>query len=156
MLIKLTAVPHPDLNGGKPWPIYVDPRHVLFITRTVHHHVKLMHGDLKREVADDLYEHAQRLNKLLSEKWPNAIDTSEAADWAKKLHMAGHAVNEAYQVWARAYREQDLHPRVECTEIQLACGTALEHGVMLARTWVTESPEQVADLVEGPFAKGHP
>jgi hypothetical protein len=36
---------------------------------------------------------------------------------------------------------------VECTEVQLACGTALEHGVMLTRVWVTETPEDVFEKI---------
>lgn len=148
MLIKLTALAHPDINGGQPWPVYIDATRIISISRAVHQHIKLLNADVKREAADDLYGHVQRLNNFLAEKWPTAIDTSDAAEWAKKIHRAAHEVGEAYQAWSRSWRAEDLHPRVECTEIQLACGTALEHGVMLARHWVTEDPDKIAELVE--------
>lgn len=154
MLIKLTALPHPDINGGRAWPVYIDPRMVMVITRCMHQHVKLLHADLKRELYDDLFSSTQRLHKFLHEKWPEAIDTSESAAWAKSMNMAAGAVNDAYNAWGRAYRADDFHPKQECTELQLACGTALEHGVMLARVWVSESPEQVADLINPTDPRG--
>ena len=33
-LIKLTAIPHPDINQGRPAPVYVDPDHVVLIYPT--------------------------------------------------------------------------------------------------------------------------
>lgn len=147
MLIKLTAAPHPDLNGGLPWPTYIDASRILSIGRAMHQFARLDRQMLKTECYDEMYFGIQRLVKLLGEKLPTEIDTQEAAKWAKELHMASHEVQSAYQVWGRAFNTQDLHPSVECTEIQLACGTALEHGVMLARHWVTESPEEVAEAI---------
>jgi hypothetical protein len=76
-LIKLTALPHPDLNGGKPWPVYVD-RRVLLITRSWHQHVKIAHGDVKREVYDDLYSGARRLAKMVNDA--HADDDRRRAD----------------------------------------------------------------------------
>lgn len=158
-LIKLNSVPHPDLNNGAPWPLFIDASRVLLITRTVHQQVKMMHGDLKREVYDDLYSGARRLAQLVNEKMPMSIENEQAAKWAKEMHNLCHEVNESYQAWGRAYQADDYHPRIECTEVQLACGTALEHGVMLTRVWVSNPIEEVANLVAhglsiNPF--GHP
>lgn len=143
-MIKLTGVPHPDINGGLPWPVYIDASRVLMITRTRHQQVKLLNAGLKRELYDDLYGATQRLTERLNKDFPSTIDNEKAAGWAKDLHMLAHAVNEAASAWGRAFRNDDFHPDVECTELQLACGTALEHGVMLSRVWVSEAPEEVA------------
>jgi hypothetical protein len=146
-LIRLTALPHPDLNGGKPWPVYVDRSRVLLITRSWHQHVKIAHGDVKREVYDDLYSGARRLAKMVNDEMPMAIDDERTAKWAKEMHALCHDVNECYQAWGRSFRAEDFYERVECTEVQLACGTALEHGVMLTRVWVTDSPEDVFEKI---------
>ena len=146
-LIKLTALAHPDLAGGNPWPVYVDASRVLLITRSSHQFLKLGAADLKREVYDDLWAGARRLEKLLNEKMPDEIDTQEAAKWSKELRMLSSDIQTAYSAWGQAYRQDDLHPRVECTEVQLACGTALEHGVMLTRVMVTETPDEVVRLI---------
>ena len=146
-LIKLTALTHPEVNGGTPYPVYVDASRVLLISRSSHQFLKMGAADLKREVYDDLWAGARRLEKLLNEKMPDEIDTQEAAKWAKEIRMLAREVQEAYSAWGQAYRQDDFYPRVECTEVQLACGTALEHGVMLTRVMVTETPEEVNDKV---------
>ena len=148
-LIKLTALSHPELNEGKSWPVYIDASRVLLITRSSHSFPKLGAEDLKREVYDDLWAAMRRYEKLLTVKMPNEIDTQDAMKWAKEMHMVSHEIQGAYQAWGQAYRTQDFHPRVNCTEVQLACGTALEHGVMLTRVSVTETPEEVFELVSG-------
>ena len=153
-LIKLTALSHPDLDGGISWPVYVDASRVLLITRSSHQFLKLGAADLKREVYDDLWAGARRFAKLLNEKMPNEIDTQEAAKWAREMRMLSGEIKTSYSAWGQPYRQDDLHTRVECTEVQLACGTALEHGVMLTRVMVTETPEQVYQAIE--WAAGRP
>lgn len=147
MLIKLTGIPHPDVNGGQSWPIYIDATRVLFITRSIHRPVKMMNSNLKAELYDDLYDSTRRLHEHLQKVWPTEIDNQEAAAWAKTMTMASQAVNEAYSQWNRSYRADEFWAPVECTEIQLACGTALEHGVMLARMWCMEQPDEVAKTI---------
>lgn len=92
----------------------------------------------------------KRLTKLLIEKMPNEIDNQEAAKWAKEMHLLMHDVQACHAAWGQAYREDDYHPRLACTEVQLACGTALEHGVMLTRIMVTETPDEVATIIRRP------
>lgn len=142
-LIELTALPHPDMNEGKSWPVFVDASRILNITRGRHQNLRLDRQRLKIEVYDDLFFGIQRLTRLLMDKMPTEIDNQEAAKWAKEMHAVSHDVQECYSVWGRAYRSEDFHPPTECTEIQLACGTALEHGVMLARIFVVEQPDEV-------------
>ena len=146
-LIKLTGLPHPELFEGKPQAVYIDASRVLFITRTHRQHSKVNSEQLKIEAYDDLYSGIQRLTKLMRDKMPQEIDTSAAAKWTKDIHLASHDVQEAFSAWGRAYRADDYHPGMECTEVQLACGTALEHGVMLTRVWVSETPEQIVDAI---------
>lgn len=147
-LIKLSGVPHPDLNGGKAQPVFIDASRVLLISGGYQQHPKIGAIELKREVYDDLYSGIQRLTKMIQDKTPAEIDTQQTAAWAKDMHMLAHELQDAYGAWARAYRTEDYYPRLDCTEVHLACGTALEQGVMLTRVWVTESPEHVYSLVE--------
>ena len=70
-----------------------------------------------------------------------------AVEWMSRAREAASLVTQAHELWARSWKVEDQHPVQSCTEIQLACGTALEHGVMLARVWVSETPEEVAALV---------
>lgn len=144
MLVKLTGIPHPEINGGVPWSVYVDPTRVLLITRATHRQTKLLAAEERRALYDDMRGNVEQLNLLLTKKWPNEIDTQQASERAKELHMMANAVNDACVNWSRSYRAEEVHPAIECTELQLACGTGMEHGVMLARVWVSESPEQVA------------
>lgn len=151
-LIKLTALTHPEFSKNGPAPVYVDASRVLLIVRGTHQFVKMGSEQLKREAYDDMWSGIQRLTKLMSEKMPTEIDTQEAAKWAREIHQVSHDVNHCYAAWGRSYRFEDQYPRVECTEVQLACGTALEHGVMLTRIMVTETPEEVAKLIDGQWA----
>lgn len=156
MLIKLTAVPHPDINGGKSFPMYVDASRILNITRTMNQHVRMDRVALKREAYDELYHGIQRLNKQMQQKMPVTIETEGAERWAREIHAVSHEIEANYQSWRSAYRAEDFYDQFECTELQLACGTALEHGVMLARCWVTEQPDEVAEkmLAAQPYAAG--
>lgn len=147
-LIKLTALSHPSVADGQAWPVYIDWSRVLLITRSTHQFVKMEPVALKREAYDDMWAGVQRLTKLLNEKMPTEIDSQAAAKWAKDMHMLLHDVQGCHAAWGQMYRVDDLYPRVDCTEVQLACGTALEHGVMLTRIMVTETPDEVAKAVQ--------
>lgn len=146
MLIKLTGVAHPDLNGGRPAPVYIDASRVLLISAGHTRHAKLDSADRKRLIYDRLSAAAFELSQKVTDYVPDMAD-KVALDWMMNARAGAAAVNEAYRAWAHAGREEDFHPRVDCTEVQLACGTALEHGVMLTRVWVSESPEEVEEKV---------
>jgi hypothetical protein len=154
-LIKLTGIPHPDLNGGRPNAVYIDASRVLLIIQGHCQHAKISSIEQKQEEYGKLRAGAMRLTAVVDGYMPK-MDDPLAVGWMRTAQMAAHAVTEAAREWHNWIRENDYHPRVDCTEVQLACGTALEHGVMLTRVWVSETPEQVADLVAGPFAKPYP
>ncbi len=147
MLIKLTGVSNPDLNGGNPAPVYIDASRVLLITPGYTRHAKIAAADRHREIYDRLREGAEKLSRKVGEYVPDMAD-KVALEWLMQARAGAAEVNEAYQAWARAGRQDDFHPWVECTEVQLACGTALEHGVMLTRVWVTESADEVHKAVQ--------
>jgi hypothetical protein len=155
VLIKLTGVPHPDLNGGKPQPIYIDASRVLLIIQGHQRYPKIEAVERGRELLDQLWRLSADLARRANEYIPDFTDPV-AMEWVKKIATAAMAVNDAYGSWAKSYQQGDYHPMVECTEVQLACGTALEHGVMLTRVWVSESPDEVAVLVRRAVFAGNP
>jgi enamine deaminase RidA (YjgF/YER057c/UK114 family) len=142
-LIKLQGVPHPDLNGGKPQAVYIDASRVLLIIQGHVSHPKIGSVENQRDLYDQLHEASERLNRTINEYIPNMTDPV-AVEWVRTINGMGAAVNDAYHHWGQAYRQGKYHPSVDCTEVQLACGTALEHGVMLTRVWVSDSVEDVA------------
>lgn len=150
MLIKLTGVPHPDLNGGNSQPLYIDASRVLLIARGWQQFPKIGSIDGKQELSRALYGAACRLQDHVNAYIPKMQDPV-AVEWMMTARAAAMDVQNAYQKWTYGSKEQDYHPRVDCTEVQLACGTALEHGVMLTRVWVQESPEQVAAAMQRAF-----
>ena len=146
-LIKLTAVPNPDVDEGRPAAVYLDATRILMITRSSVQFTKQGSVDRHRELYDTLYGAAQKLSDQVGNYIPSMTDPV-AVEWMTRARDASCKVNDAFSVWGKAYAQPEMHPRVMCTEIQLACGTALEHGVMLARVWVTETPEEVKNLIE--------
>lgn len=160
MLIKLTAVMHPDINAGQPLPVYVDPKRVLLITPGFVQHAKEGSIEQHRQAMQSLFEEVQRVSAEAGSAGPPKNwhpDSEQEAEktghemqrWLNAKEAAA-SLTAAYQLVARAGSQVGLHPRRACTEVQLACGTALENGVMLARVWVTEPPEKVAHMVEYP------
>lgn len=147
MLIKLTGVPHPDLNGGVGQPVYIDASRVLLITQGHHQYPKIGAVERKQELATKLYAASCALMDHVNAYVPK-MDDPVAVEWMMTARASAMEVQNAYQKFSYVYRDRDYHPRVDCTEVQLACGTALEHGVMLTRVWVAESPEEVADKVQ--------
>jgi hypothetical protein len=145
-LIKLTAIPHPDLNGGKPQPVYIDASRVLLILGSHHQHPKIGSVERKREEYMRLRAGAQKLAEIVDGYMPK-MDDPIAVGWMRTAQMSAAAVSEAAREYFNALGEPDLHERVDCTEVQLACGTALEHGVMLTRVWVSESPDEVVGKI---------
>ena len=146
MLIKLTGLPHPDLNGGRHQPVYIDASRVLLIIQGWQQYPKIGSSERKHQLYSALYRAASELGERVSGYIPSMSDPV-ALQWMKVAQAAAGAVSDAYRAWGAAYTQQDLHDRMECTEVQLACGTALEHGVMLTRVWVTESPQEVANII---------
>ena len=148
MLIKLTGVVHPDLNGGRPAPVYIDPSRVLVIAVSTQRFSKTGSFERNQELYGRLRLSAEKLAEAVNGYMPK-MDDPVAVEWLRTAQMAAHSVSEASRAWYSATGQQDYHDPIDCTEISLACGTALEHGVMLSRVWVSESPEEVAALLAG-------
>lgn len=148
-LVKLTGVPHPDLNGGKPQAVYIDASRVLLITQGHHQFPKIGSIERKQELAQKFYDAACNLSDHVGKYLP-AMDDPVALGWMNTARVTATEVQNAYQKYSYLSRSEDYHPRVDCTEVQLACGTALEHGVMLTRVWVSESPEEVSRILNQP------
>ena len=147
VLIKLTGVPHPDLNDGLPQPVYIDASRVLLICQGHHEWPKIGSIERHRELYDRLYRASTALAEKTQAYVPDMTDPVAVA-WMRTAQVTAQAVSDAYRAWGGSYNHEDSHPRIDCTEVQLACGTALEHGVMLTRVWVSESPEEVYAKVE--------
>ena len=146
MLIKLTGTPNPDLNGGKPSPVYIDASRVLLICPSYIEPPRLDEVNRRKGLLSRIWAGAETLHEKVSSYIPNMTDPV-ALEWMQTVRAACGEVSEAYRAINRIGPDA-FHPRVECTEIQLACGTALEHGVMLTRVWVNETPEEVHKAVE--------
>jgi hypothetical protein len=147
MLIKLTGVPHPDLNGGKPQPIYIDASRVLLIIQGHQTYPKIGSIEANREAYEKMARFAHELATKVNDYTPDMMDPAAVA-WLRTMSGAAQELSHAAHEWGRAYSVGNFHPMIECTEVQLACGTALEHGVMLTRVWVSETPEQVYAIVQ--------
>jgi hypothetical protein len=145
MLIKLTGVPHPDLNGGKPQPVYIDASRVLLICQGHFQYPKIGAVEENQERMMALWRGVNRLADKTNDYIPDFHDPV-AVKWLQEVRAASALVSNAYADVRKA-DPNVFHPRMECTEVQLACGTALEHGVMLTRVWVSETPEEVAEAV---------
>lgn len=74
-------------------------------------------------------------------------EAKQADRWLVAKEAAA-SLQAAYHMVSHAMRGPAYHPAIDCTVVQLACGTALEHGVMLARVFVTETPEEVVQMME--------
>jgi len=151
MLIKLTGIPHPDINGGKSAPVYIDPTRVLVITRATTRQAKYKSIEAHRQAMNSLHEEVQRVSGELQNIPGMFVETEGDAKkiegWAHVKEAAG-ALSAAYGLVARTQAEPEYHPDVECTNVSMACGTGLEHGVMLCRVDVVESPEEVAEKIQ--------
>lgn len=146
-LIKLTGVPHPDLNGGVAQPVYIDASRVLLICQGHHQFPKIGSLERNHENYSRLRSGAEKLAEIVNGYIPK-MDDPTAVGWMRVAQVAAQAVSDAARSWREAAGLQDYHPRMDCTEVQLACGTALEHGVMLTRVWVSETPEEVMRAIQ--------
>lgn len=145
-LLKLTAASNPDIDGGMPYPVYVDATRILCIQRASIQFTKQEGIERKQKLSHELWAAAEKLVDHVGVYIPNMTDPT-AVEWMSRAREASQMVNQAYSLWSKAANQPESYPRQMCTEIQLACGTALEHGVMLARVYVQESPEDIYRLI---------
>lgn len=145
-LIELTGVPHSDVDDGKPQKVFIDPSRILLVNRTKLAHAKEGSIENRRQMAEDLRNATRALLEKVHGYQPDMTDPV-ALSWMMQAKTAAGEVQAAFLDWSKAFVEQDYYPMVACTEISMACGTGLEHGVMLAKVWVSETPEQVAHII---------
>ena len=144
-MIRLTQIPHPDLHGGQPQPAYVDASRILMITTGLIGLPKRAAKEDRQAALQRLWEATYKLTNQVSEYQPQ-MDDPVAVGWMLQTRETAGVLRAAYEAASKAYAAGDFHPDQECTEVQMACGTGLEHGVMLAKVWVIESPTEVASL----------
>ena len=146
-LIKLTGVSHPDLNGGVAQPVYIDASRVLLICQGHHQFPKIGSLERNKDLYAKLRAGATKLSEIVNGYIPK-MDDPTAVGWMRVCQTAAQAALDVTREWYQASGTQDYHERMDCTEVQLACGTALEHGVMLTRVWVSETPEEVMRAIQ--------
>lgn len=154
--IKLTGIGDPERPNQSPHPVYIDPSRVLVITRGVTRVTKQQSMDAHRQAMDALHAEVSGAVAQLNERQPKTVtDTLEDHEKDIKLVMEMRAVAQALSGAANLVghyaRQTECHPDTECTLVQLACGTGLEHGVMLACVYVQEAPDEVARLIDLAF-----
>lgn len=153
-LIKLTGIGHPDIDGGRPSAVYVDPTRILTVEAGTTQYPKHMSIENHRQTLNGLFEEVERVVGEAKQRRVHHDPQNEQHCrendtflWARD---SAAALTAAYQLVARTASTPELYPLMPCTTLSLACGTGLEHGVMLSRVFVKESPEDVAKLMETP------
>lgn len=149
-MLRLTGVPHPDVNEGKSSPIYVDPTRVLVIETSVTRFAKKGSQEAWRQAANSLHEEVIRVAAEASNPPSMVVDSQEseqALNSYVRTREAAASLNAAYGLLTKAGIDCAWHEEIPCTVVSLACGTGLEYGVMLCRVNVMEPPEEVARLV---------
>ena len=157
MFIRLTAIPQQDDVEGTARKVFVDANRIIMITSGKMRFPDPKAAENRHQVMNGLWDEVARVTVALNANVPSFTPNTEQEakalqDWAQAKQAAQDLTTAANMVKHYA-DEKGYKDAIECTEVSLACGTALEQGVMLTRVWVTETPEQVADLA-WPFAKG--
>jgi hypothetical protein len=151
-LLKLTGIGHPDIDEGRQEAVFIDPSRILVIERAHTAHLKERSSEEHRQALQQLWEEVQRVNDeavaMPRTLMPESEHEARQMDRWMSAREASASLNAAYGLVSRALNQPAYHPRIYCTCVQLACGTGLEHGVMLARVFVTETPEEVASQME--------
>lgn len=150
-MIQLTAIPHPDINGGKPYPIFVDVEPILLIERTSHQQQR---SDLRLRhniAVSEFWEEAQRCTQELSKTPRMDVDSEEGAQkvnaWVQRREISS-AITAAFNQLNSMNKQADYYDPVECTVIQM--GAQNSRYTMLPCVYVLETPEEVMQKVS-PF-----
>lgn len=150
-LIKLHQAPHPEA----PTPAgtcLIDPTRILVVSRgswipparamteARRQSIEALHDEVNRVIAE-----ANTMPQVL------AVENKEDEIKAKRCIAYREAAQELTTAANLVYRVTNQvasHKEIDCTVVQLACGTGLEHGVMLANVFVVETPEEIALMLE--------
>jgi len=153
-LLKLTAIPHPDLNGGQPYPVFVDPDHIVLIERSKTSQERYGWRDEQIDLQVRFWQEVQRCDSELTQSAPTSFvpHTDELADklnvemrrWLDRKDIAA-SIHTAFGMIQNATQQPSRYPAVECTCIQLDIPNARH--TMLPVVYVTETTEEVAAMV---------
>lgn len=151
-MIRLTGINNIEYPDERQMAVYVDAEAIIMITLGYTQFPKRADQEQLRAATAALWEEVDRVTSTLTGPAPLMAPTSEeeaqkVTDWANARQAAQDLTAAARLVDHYANRTS-YGERIQCTEIALSCGTALEHGVMLSRVLVQERPEQIVELMK--------
>mgnify|MGYP001611047850 CR=1 FL=1 len=149
-LIRLTAIPHPDINHGQSYPIYVDADHIVLIERSKTSQERYGWREQHTRMQIGFWEEVQRANGELRDLPNFAPDTSEDAEKSRRWMTrkdAAASLQAAYGLISDLHNQPIFYDPVEATAIQLSVPNA--RFTMLPVCYVVESPEEVAAIIKG-------
>lgn len=150
MLIKLTSVGHPDIDGGVGQAIYIEANRVLAVGRARIAQSREGAYEEHQQALARLTQEIERVGGDISRMRINFEDPDQAStiqqlrDQQVRLHNTHMKL---MQITSGPFN----HPRFNCTEVCLACGT-VEHSVMLSRHYVSETPDEVYVKLQSKWA----
>lgn len=147
-LIKLKAIPHPDVNGGASSPVFVNPDHIVLIERAKHQQERWGWREERRAALNGLWEELQRIAGELSGQTPKLVPENEREAAAGNRWLmrkdAAASIQAAYGLVVQLEQQPSQYPAVECTCIQLSVPNA--KFTMLPAVYVVETPDEVATM----------
>lgn len=151
-MIRLTGINNIEYPDDQQLPVYVDPDAIIMINLGYSQFPMRGPQEQHKAATASLWEEVERVTSTLTGPAPNMAPTNEeeaqkVTEWANARQAAQDLTAAARLVDHYANRIT-YGERIKCTEIALSCGTALEHGVMLSRVWVQETPEQIVELMK--------
>lgn len=152
-MIKLTGVNAPERANEAPGSIYVDPDAIITICTAFQRFERRQDREQQIAATKSLWEEVERVTAALAGgeapklTVESQVDADRLQGWANARQAAADLTAAARLVDNYANRASYTEP-MRCTEIALSCGTAIEHGVMLSRLWVRETPEEVVGIID--------
>lgn len=151
MLLKLTGLSNPDNDQGRQSAVYIDASRILVIERGRLGFAKQGSIEANRQATEILHQEVHRIANELTARVPSMVPENDRDAERVRMYMqakdAAASLMAAFGEVSRTANSSDYYPAIDCTCISLACGTALEHGVMLSRVYVHETPEEVAEMI---------
>ena len=162
-LLRLTAIAHPDINHGQPYPVYVDPERIFLVERSKTRQQRWGWEDEQSELTCRFWDEVQRCAGDMSASTPQDFmpDSEEQANrigkdihnWATRRDIAA-SITTAYGIMNQLSQKPRYYPTTEATCISFAVANA--HYSMLPSVFVRETPEQIAQLIAQHTAKKIP
>lgn len=152
-LIKLTGLPHPEMNGGKSGTIYVDANRIVYLETSAAFQANNRQRQRSNEAVSCLFDEIQRVERALRETQVSAVNIENPEPAAMKnwnvVAAAARDLKDAYDL-IHAVRGSLEYPPVVCTTIGLALIN--DNGQQLSRLHVMETTDQIAALICSPSA----